>query len=146
MNYGREKGNSKDNITNGVYNPAILNNKDDGVIRYFLNGFQPDNSHLTSLNASKTLTKVPATVYATTPSWVTINQPTFTTVASIAYGNGIWVAVGAGSNTLGTWNTQTSQFGASAIASGWQHGFGGGLHSRRERPASAPLAQTNALD
>ena len=122
MNHGREKGDAQDKIVNGVYNPAVLQNSDDGTIRYFLSGFQPD-AKLTLLNRPVTSIKKSTILSGEALNWTpqssNMGSNSFVTVA---HNDGVWVA-GGGSGALRTstdngvtWNTQTSNFGGSTIS------------------------------
>ena len=134
MNYGRERGTAKPGVSNGQFNPAILQNDRSGEVRLFLAGMTPDTENASSLSNNSRLTingrptsnvayaamfvNSPAGAYAWTSQTSNFGG---TGINAIAYGNGVWVAVGASgtlrtsTNNAVTWNTQTSNFGATTI-------------------------------
>ena len=105
MNFGREKGNAKDKVTNGVYNPAVLNNKDAGVIRYFIGNSWDTEAPLRAVDPSVALTR-PIPEVASAATWATASAvPLLSSPSKVAYGNGTIVVVGNAVNGAATWTT-----------------------------------------
>jgi hypothetical protein len=107
MNFGREKGNAKDKIVNGVFNPAVLEDKGIGKLKFFPNGFTPASSNSTSLSTAKVSirsSKDVAKGFAVVPN---THTPHPIGAKGLHYENNTWVAVGTGSLDFGTWTTTT---------------------------------------
>jgi hypothetical protein len=144
VNNGRERGTSRPGVSNGQYNPAILQNDQPGEMRFFLLEYQPDTKNTLSLKNDILKTKyISAKVNITNEaksifSWITrASNFGASNILSVAYGNGVWVAGGAGgalrtsTDDAVTWNTQTSNFTTTinsvAYANGvWVAGGAGG--------------------
>ena len=128
MNNGRERGTSRPGVSNGQYNPAVLQNDQPGEIRLFFAGMQPDTKNAVSLAnprivVDKSNPKAAAAIFAAQQWNILTSNFGISAISSVAYGNGVWVAGGNAGNLRTstndgvTWNTQTSNFGTSAICS-----------------------------
>jgi len=140
VNNGRERGTSRPGVSNGQYNPAVLQNDQPGEVRLFFAGMQPDTKSAVSLeniravagkvnkkaaSANGAIAAGDAQIWNTQTSNFGGQVP-----VSVAYGNGVWVAAGlagtlrTSTNDGVTWNTQTSNFGSTNI---YTVGYGNGV-------------------
>ena len=106
MNNGRERGTSRPGVSNGQYNPAVLQNDQSGEVRLFFVGMQPDMKSAVSLENIRTVVgkvSVKATSAGAASAaggaqiWNTqTSNFGASVICSVAYGNGVWVAAGSG--------------------------------------------------
>ena len=105
MNFGREKGNAKDKIVNGVFNPAVLEDKGIGKLKFFVNGFTPTSSNSTSLATAK----APVRSGKDVAKGLAIIPSNFIPHAlapnGLYYANNTFVAIGQGNLDTGPWTT-----------------------------------------
>ena len=161
MNNGRERGTNRPGVSNGQFNPAVLQNDQSGEVRLFLAGMTPDTKNAVSLANPRTVAgkSNPKVASGGIQNWNTqtsnFGTSTIDSVKSVEYGNGVWAAVGfagklrTSTNDGVTWNTQTSNFGTTvinAVAYGngvWAAvGQGGTLRTSTERVYSIAASTT----